>query len=552
MAADSSGNKVFKWLFGRTKGLRLRLTIISITNLIYAVISVMFALFCRGIIDSAVSGSKEEFAKYSLYLIGTIIAQLLLRLIASFFDEQTRSEFEIRMRADIISQLMKADFSQICSTHSGELLNRIFSDVAVAADGVVSIVPAVINCAARIICAAAVLIVLDSRFFIVFMAGGIVIFLSSLIFRSRMKKLHTEVQEKEGLMRSVMQETVENLLTIKTFGVENKMLSLVNNKQNEHYSSKIKRRCFSIAAGAGLDLAFSAGYVFAIIWGSYGIFTSVMTYGTLTAVLQLVGQLQSPFSGLSSMLPKYYGMIASSERIIELTTLPEEPLPEKKLSYDDLEKISFSDVCFSYGENKVIRNATFDIDKGSITSLTGISGGGKSTLFLMLMGIYQNQSGVLCFRTAGESYSPGRETRSLFAYVPQGNRLFSGTISDNVSMLAEDPSEEEIMSALKIACADKFIAELPQGLNTPVGEKGFGLSEGQAQRIAIARAILSRAPILLLDEATSALDEETEAQLLENIKALQNKTVLIVTHRPAALKICNRHLILNEGVISYE
>ena len=186
MAADfnagSDGCKAHKWLLGRTKGFRLRLTVISLANLFYAVISVLFALFCRGLIDSAVSGSSEGIVKYSSLLIGTIIIQLLLRLTASFFDEQTRSAFEMKLRSDIISHLMKADFSKISSIHSGELLNRIFSDTAIAVDGVVSIVPAAINCAARIITAAAVLMMLDSRFFIVFLTGGILIFSVSLFY----------------------------------------------------------------------------------------------------------------------------------------------------------------------------------------------------------------------------------------------------------------------------------------------------------------------------------------------------------------------------------
>ncbi|MGN1090071.1 MAG: ATP-binding cassette domain-containing protein, partial [Huintestinicola sp.] len=220
--------------------------------------------------------------------------------------------------------------------------------------------------------------------------------------------------------------------------------------------------------------------------------------------------------------------------------------------YDELEKIMLEDVCYSYGENDVLKDVCIDVEKGSITSLTGISGGGKSTLFLLLLGAYQPSSGSIVFSSPKGSFGAGRETRRLFAYVPQGNQLFSGTIAENIAFLKSGADRDDIMHAAEIACAAEFIKELPGGLDTKVGENGFGLSEGQAQRIAVARAILSGAPVLLLDEATAALDEATEARLLENISALDGKTVMIVTHRPAALKICSRHLILKDGKIRYE
>ena len=199
----------------------------------------------------------------------------------------------------------------------------------------------------------------------------------------------------------------------------------------------------------------------------------------------------------------------------------------------------------------MLKNVGIEVEKGDFVSLTGISGGGKSTLFLLLLGAYSPDSGSVSFLSDGGSFSAGRETRPLFAYVPQGNLLFSGTIYENISFLNDNAGEDEVRGAAEIACAMEFIDALPDGMNTRVGENGFGLSEGQAQRIAVARAILGGAPILLLDEATSALDEQTEARLLKNISALDGKTVIIVTHRPAALKICTKHLLLKDGNISY-
>ncbi len=543
---------VMKWLFERTAGMRTGMLLLCIWSLLYAVIGVSFALICRGIVDSATARDPEGIKKYALLLFGAVLLQFALRIAVGFTEERLRSRLEMNMRGELLRALMNKEFSAVSGFHSGELLNKLCSDISVSADGLTAILPLILNSAARIICAAVLLIMLDSRFAAVYIAGGAAVFGITAAFRGKMKRLHTDVQEKEDAMRSIMQETVENLLTVKVFGAEEKMLSRVNEKQTAHYRSRLKRRAVSVAAGSGLDLAFRLGYILALIMGAVWIFGGTMTYGTLTAVLQLVNQLQSPFAGLSSVLQRYYGMLASGERIREMYELPEEAPGEAPLDYEELDKIRLENVSFSYGENEVLRNVSIDIEKGSVTSLTGISGGGKSTLFLLLLGAYQPNSGRIAFVSDKGELAPGRETRGLFAYVPQGNQLFSGTIAENIAFLKDGADRSEIMNAAEIACASEFISSLPDGLDTKVGENGFGLSEGQAQRIAVARAILGNAPILLLDEATAALDEATEARLLENISGLRGKTVIIVTHRSAALKICSRHLILKDGKIDYE
>ncbi|MDE6032066.1 MAG: ABC transporter ATP-binding protein/permease, partial [Oscillospiraceae bacterium] len=401
----------------------------------------------------------------------------------------------------------------------------------------------------RIVFAAGVLLTLDWRFGLVFMGAGLFVFASTRFFRPKMKKLHTRVQEREGIVRSFLQETVENLLAVRVFSAERKMLAQNDENQLNMYKSRMRRSVFGISANAGLGLAFGAGYVFALMWGAAGIYEGTMSYGTLTAVLQLVNQIQSPFAGLSSLFPKYFSMCASGERIIALEALPEEKPAEKLLSAEEFKKVVLDNVSFSYGENHVLKDVGIEIEKGDFVSLTGISGGGKSTLFLLLLGAYRPEKGSVSFRSDGGSFAAGRETRPLFAYVPQGNLLFSGTIRENISFLNDGAEESEIYKAAETACAREFIEALPDGMDTRVGENGFGLSEGQAQRIAVARAVLGGAPILLLDEATSALDEQTEARLLKNISKLDGKTVVIVTHRPAALNICTKHLLLKDGNI---
>lgn len=549
----AAGNKsTLKWLAERTRGQRGKIAALIAAIALHAVIGVFFALLCRGIVDSAVNGSMEGIAHYGVLLGCAIFCQLLLQLACNGLEENIRARLEMKLRSEMLADLMEKEYSALGGFHSGELLNRMFSDVSIVSDGLTAIIPSAVSSCTRIVCAAAVLLVLDWRFAFIFIAAGVLVFLLTRIFRGKMKSLHREVQEKEGKVRSFMQETVENLLVVKVFGAESKMLSQNDVNQSDHYKARMKRRSISIAANSGLGFVFRAGYIFALIRGAAGIFHGTMSYGTLTAVLQLVNQIQSPFAGLSSLFPKYYGMISSAERIIQLESLPVEKAAEKRLSYSEFKGISLRDVSFSYGENHVLKDVCIEIEKGDFISLTGISGGGKSTLFLLLLGAYTPQSGSLSFLSNTGSFSAGKETRSLFAYVPQGNLLFSGTIRENIAFLNSGASDEEIIAAAETACAREFIESLPDGFDTKIGENGSGISEGQAQRIAVARALLGGAPILLLDEATSALDEQTEAELLKNISAQSGKTVLIVTHRPAALKICGKHLLLKDGNLSYE
>ncbi len=541
-----------RWIFKTSKKYHPHLVFLILSNTIFSVISIIFALFCRGIIDGATAGSKELVIQNSFGLFAIIFTMLAIRLVCNNLNEIVHAGLEKEYRSHILSLLLKKSFKSTSSYHSGELLNRMFSDVTVVTDGITSILPNLVGLITRLIAAAAVLMTLDLQFTLLFIVVGIVVFTVSRFLRGKIKHLHKEVQETQGKMRSFLQETLENLMVIKVFGSEDKMCRLNEEKQQIHYKARMKRKTISILANSGFGFIFQMGYLYSIIWGAFGIINGTMTYGTLTAILQLVNQIQQPFASLSGLLPRFFGMTASAERIIELENLPDEAVSEEKADYDSLNKISIRNLSFSYGENNVLRNVNIDIEKNQFTSLTGISGGGKSTLFYLLLGIFELEEGSINFECNNGIFSPGSQTRELFTYVPQGNMLFSGTVRENITFLNDNASEEEIINAMKTACAYDFIMELPDKLDTKIGENGFGISEGQAQRIAVARAILSNAPIMLLDEATSALDENTESMLLESLSKLKNRTVLVVTHRKAALDICPRHLILKDGEITYE
>lgn len=551
MAKSKPDNAALSWLLARTKGRRGALAAIIVGNAVFAAAGAAFSLLCRGIIDSAVSGDRGGILGYAAGLGGFVLLQLVLRLVCNSLSEYVRAGLEMDIRANLFGKLLSAELSSVTKYHSGELLNRMFSDVKICADGIADILPAAVNMATRLVCAGAIMIFLEPWFAALFIAAGAVVFVVTRFFRGRLKGLHKQVQEKEGKVRSFLQESLESAAVIKVFGAERKMLRRNDLNQREHYKIRMKRRAIGIISGAGFGLIFQAGYVLALVWGAFGIFTGGMTYGTLTAVLQLVNQIQSPFAGLSSLFPQYYAMLASAERVIELESLPEEQKAAKALDYADFQRLEVSGLSFGYGDKEVISQADFALNKGETAALAGISGGGKSTLFMLLLGAYRPDGGEIRFVSRSEEYSPGQETRGIFAYVPQGNCLFSGTIRENIAFLNDtEISDEAVMQAAKAACADEFITQLPEGLDTRIGENGHGLSEGQAQRIAVARALFSGAGFLLLDEATSALDEQTERKLLENISAMDGKTVLIVTHRPAALEICDRRFTLTDGVIT--
>ncbi|MBQ1281454.1 MAG: ABC transporter ATP-binding protein, partial [Oscillospiraceae bacterium] len=376
---------------------------------------------------------------------------------------------------------------------------------------------------------------------IMILAGGAIIAVSYL-FRERIKNLHKEMQQRHGRLRAFLQESIENLTVTKVFRAEKQMATEADALQGDYFSARMARRRMSVLANAGFGFLFQAGYLAALAYGGLGLLNGSLTYGSLLAILQLIGQLQSPLSGLSGIIPQYYSMIASCERMQEIEQLPEEKAGEEidpGALYQDLKEIVFDRVSFGYGRERVLDTFCCTIPKSDLTAILGRSGRGKSTLLKLLLGIYAAENGEVFLRTAEDDVPITSAMRGMFAYVPQGNLLFSGTILENILFVRGDAPEEEIREALRISGADAFVDALPQGVHTKLGEKGLGLSEGQVQRLAIARALLSGAPILLLDEATSALDAHTERELLERLCALKTHTIVMISHKKAVLEVCD-------------
>lgn len=523
--------------------------------------AVCYALVMKKIVDSAVGQDKEGFFTGLITFGLLMLSLMLIRVVLRQLEEATRSGMENCFKERLFEKLLVKDYRQVNAVHSEEWMNRMTSDTSVCAGGMTEILPGFMGMLVRMSGALVMIFVLQPKLSYILIPGGVLFVVITLILRKHLKGYHKAVQEKDGAVRVYLQERISSMLILRTFGVEQQALSGVKSKLAEHKGARMRKALISNLCNTGFSSAINGMYLIGIGYGGYGILSGVVSYGTLTAIIQLIGQLQAPLSGISGFVPRFYAMLASAERLMEIESYKEANTDEIKTRnearelYDKaIEEIVFDKVSFDYiKENDsypVLREISLSVDKGDYVAITGTSGCGKSTLLKLLMGVYEPCSGrIEVVLHDGEKQQVGR-LRRLFAYVPQGNFLMGGTIKEVITFGAEGTMATEqdrekfsggmtVEQALKLACGD-FVFELPEGMDTMLGEKGAGLSEGQMQRIAIARALYTDAPILILDEATSALDSDTESKLLSNLKQLTDKTVLIVTHRPEALKICNR------------
>lgn len=558
MNQDKNYSGGLRWILKHTKPQLINIILLAVVYSILAIIGVYTALLAKGVIDGAVSRKMDDVVFYGAVYAAVILGQLLLRVFSRTLFFRTGTKLSMHYRRVVFNSVLKKDYFSVSAFHSGELLNRMTSDVNLVADTVLSILPSLAFMVTKLVGVLVVLLSIDWRFTLIFIVGAAVVYIVTRIFRKSMKSLHKKVQESDGKVMSFIQEILSSMLVVKVFGAEDKTAEKCENLQHDSYMIKRKRNFISVLANTGFSFVFAGGYLYGLLWGATNIISGVITYGTLTAVLSLISQIQAPISDLSGILPKYYGAVASAERLMELEHLKDEkesdqtPLDVKEL-YQNLEAIQFEHISFRYDRNIVLQDTGVTINKEDFMVIMGISGIGKSTLIKLLLGVYPlTQGSIYLLLKNGEKIHIDKNTRKLFAYVPQGNFLFSGTIWENITFVHGTATAEEVNQAVKLACADTFIKELPKGLDTVIGEKGLGLSEGQVQRIAIARALLGQAPILLLDEATSALDEETEKQVLENIRGLRNKTCIIISHKNAAISVCNRHIQIIDGRIVEE
>ncbi len=542
-----------KWIINNSKSQKIKIIILLVANALFSALSIVFALFIKEIIDSAtVYKDINRLISFAVGIISVVFLQFGFRIFNSLLTENIRARLEIGYKTALFSSILSKKHEKITAFHSGELMTRLTSDVSVVSEGVSTILPTIISATTRLVLAIITLIIIDWSFAVAFTIAGLSVFMVLTLLRGKLKSYHKKSQETDGKIRSFMQECIENILAVKVFSVNSKIEKQAKDLQEKNYSIKMKRHKFGALGNAMYNFIFSAGYLFALIFGGVRILKGLLTYGSLSAILQLVNNVQVPFMALSNVVPNYYSMLASAERIMEMEEVEDEPETkpiDRDKIYKKLKGIEVSGVDFTYDRDIVLNGASIYIEKGDFVAITGASGAGKSTLIKLLLGVYSFDNGCVYLDTEDEKIVLDNSTRTMFSYVPQGNMIFSGTLKDNITFINSDASEEEIERAINLSQCSEFISKLPQGLETVVGENGMGLSEGQVQRIAIARAILTKAPILLLDEATSALDENTEKIVLDNLKSIEGATIIIVSHKKAALSVCNKNIQIKDKKI---
>lgn len=508
---------------------------------------ILLALVSSAILDIATGSREGNIWIQVLFLILLILLQAVLNIVSSNVRIRVTTKIEMRIRQGVFSMILKKKYGEVNKIHSGEILNRLTSDVDIVVGGIVSLIPQAISMLTKIVAGLVVLFSIDARFTGLVLAVGGLVCIFSRIYSRHFKYLHKEVQRTNGVVRSYMQECLENIVVIKSFVNEQAVCGKLNDFQRDNYKIRIKRNAISNIANTLVYVMFTAGYYAALAWGALQISAGVMTFGTLTAFLQIIQQIKAPFRNVSGLIPQYYSMQASAERLMELEEMEEEQAESKISDVHRFQKefraITAEDVVFSYVEGEpVLENASLRIEKGELLAIVGESGIGKSTLIKLLLHLMPCDKGHLYLETDAEKIEIDAGTRNVFSYVPQGNMIMSGTIRDNITFCNEDVTDEEIKRAAQTACIWDFIETLPNGLDTVLTERGEGLSMGQVQRIAIARAILDDAPILLLDECTASLDKDTEWQVLQNLKKMNTKTIICISHTSAGIACCDRVL----------
>lgn len=537
------------WIWRRMRKRKGALLIMTGTHILSAFLGVLFALGTRWIIDSAQAGNGQQFT-YACIAQGALILGLLgSHTLDRHLQEKLTAQIDRDLKAHFLHRLLNGDYRTVSAYHTGELLNRLNNDVRIVTGNVVSLLPGLAGMGTKLIGAIAFLAVLEPMLTLWVVLAGILVVIGTGFLRRKLKGLHKEVAIAEGKSSGFMQETLEKLLFVQAMDISEEVERRADNLLENRYTLQRKRKNISVMTSTCMNILSYGAAFGSLIWCANGLLAGTMTFGTLTAVSQLVGQLRTPFVNISAIMPQYVALCAAAERLMELESVGKRPKArtDGEVVYEKMEGIQAKDLSFGYDRDRIFENATFFLPKNTFGVVAGQSGIGKSTLLKLLLGVLRPESGDLVFRNGGAETPVDATTRSLFAYVPQGNLLLSGTIRENLCITRPDATEDEINQAVLASGMDAFLPTLPLGLDTVLGESGAGLSEGQAQRLSIARAVLSQAPILLLDEATSALDAETEKLVLQRLKNLPNKTCIAVTHKPAPMEQCDWILEVGES-----
>lgn len=535
-----------KWLWRASDGVRGYVVSNSIVGLLHVCSSLTFVWVCKSLVDRVTSGTGDNLGIYISAMIGCQLFQLLLTALDQRISSQSDIFLKNSLRYRIFTRLMESKWNGKENFHTGDTLNRVMEDVRVAAEAITKAVPAVVVASFQFIAAFVFLFTMEPALAWAIPGIMLVALLISKSYISRMRRLTKDIRSTEGSMQALMQESLQHRLVINTLERTPYVSDTLAGQQEELRTQVMDKTGYNIFARSLIQAGFSAGYAAAFLWGVFGIKSGVATFGMMTAFLQLVGQLQRPIMNLSRQVSPLVNSMTSAERLSEIETQPLEETGEP-CQLGNSVGLSFNGVAYSYQDSRrsIIDSFNYDFKPGSTTALIGETGAGKSTLMRLMLGLLSPDKGIVLMYNADKNVAVSAKTRCNIVYVPQGNTLMSGTIREN--LLLGDPTADDgqLKEALYLAAAD-FVDELPDGLDTLCGERGAGLSEGQAQRIAIARSFLRKGAILLLDEPTSALDAETEETLLKRLLSrLDGRTMIIVTHREATASLCDSQLKLS-------
>ena len=542
-----SATTILKWLCMQFKVNRIQSTLNMFIGLCVVALDFFFVWCTKLCIDIATGQSNRFTLSFVAFLL---ISTILLQIILSFAGRWVRAVLGVqaqnRMQKTIFTHILMSEWSSIEKFHSGDILNRIEKDVTDIVTFVTESLPSLITTIVQFSGAFIFLFILDRTLACVVVVLLPFFIIISRIYVNEMHRLTRSIRQTDSHIQSIIQESIQHRTVVKALQQSQLLLSRLSLVQDDLSQQVRQKTKYSSISSTIVNLGFAAGYLFAFLWGVHGLHNHSITYGALIAFIQLVGQIQNPTRNLTRYIPIFISTLTASERLLQLMDMPSETTTHNLMLHGPL-GIRLSQVDYNYNENvPIFQHFSYDFAPGSSTIIMGETGAGKSTLVRLLLALFQPQKGSIEIYNNNQHLGVDTSTRTNFSYVPQGNTLYSGTIRHNLHLSDPSATTEQMVRALHLACAD-FVFELPDNIDTYCGEQGFGLSEGQAQRVCLARAFLRPGPILLLDEATSALDIQTETQILQNIQQFfSDRTLIIVSHHEHVASFCTQKLVLEK------
>lgn len=532
-----------EWILSLVKGYRWKMFAFFLLELITLAFTLLFIYYSKRTIDIALKMTEGDLLINIFLVVLFSLSGIILRILSQWINQRTQIDMTLRFQYAILEKQMLSVWKVVKKWNTGDLMVRINSDCSEIVQMVSTTWISFIVTCLRIITSFIFLYTMDKMLALIIVCITPLFLLSKIYFR-KMKELNAQVKTADSQIGTALQENLRYRIILRALGVINNRFADFKSKQDNLENLKFKYLNFGLLSQGVMRSALTIGYLIAFVWGIYKLQDLTITFGTMTAFLQLVNQVQSPILSLGSFFPAFVRFRVSADRIAELNYVEQDPLlPAVQFSHID--NIRFENVEFKYEEEVIIKNLSTQFNKGEFTAILGGSGKGKTTLIRLLLGLIKPEKGHITIQEQGVQHILTTAHVDNFSYVPQGNTLLTGTIKDNITLGIGHVSEERLKEILYLSCAE-FIYDLPKGLDTLVGESGLGLSEGQAQRVAIARAILRNRKVWLFDEATSALDHETIKIFLNRIKnIIDDKIVIFVTHDSTVAFECHKQLIMD-------